>query len=278
MTDASLSIQRSLEAHPLREPLLRSVIQSLALPPGSRGLDAGCGIGLPALLLAQALASHGRIIGMDLAPEVLAYGDNLVRQAGYSNRITFCAGDVSRLPYADDSFDWAWSIDCIGYPFGELAPLLAELIRVVKPGGSLILLAWSSQQLLPGYPLLEARLNATCSAYIPYLEGVNPELSFLRAMRWFREAGLEDITAQTFVGDVRAPLSRDQRTALISLFDMLWGQPQPGVSPEDWEAYQRLCTPGSAEFILDIPDYYAFFTYTLFRGTVPGASPSAAAR
>lgn len=268
MTDASLSIQRSLKAHPLRELLLRSVIQSLHLPPDSRGLDAGCGIGLPALVLAEALASQARIIGMDLAPEVLAYGNNLVRQSGYADCITYCAGDVSRLPFADDSFDWAWSVDCIGYPFGELAPLLAELIRVVKPGGSLILLAWSSQQLLPGYPLLEARLNATCSAYIPYLEGVNPELNFLRAMRWFREAGLEDITARTFVGDVRAPLSRDQRIALISLFDMLWGQPQPQVSPQDWQAYQRLCTPGSAECILDVPDYYAFFTYTMFRGKV----------
>jgi len=276
VTDASLSIQRSLEAHPLREPLLRSVIQTLGLPPASRGLDAGCGIGLPALLLAQALAPQARIIGMDLAPEVLAYGDNLVRQAGYADRITYCAGDVSRLPYAEDSFDWAWSIDCIGYPFGELAPLLAELIRVVKPGGSLILLAWSSQQLLPGYPLLEARLNATCSAYIPYLEGVKPELSFLRLMRWFREAGLQDITARTFVGDVQAPLSRDQRAALISLFDMLWGQPQPGVSPEDWGAYQRLCLPGSADFILDIPDYYAFFTYTLLRASVPAGNPRGA--
>jgi demethylmenaquinone methyltransferase/2-methoxy-6-polyprenyl-1,4-benzoquinol methylase len=49
---------------------------------------------------------------------------------------------------------------------------------------------------------------------------------------------------------------------------MLWGEPQPGVAPEDWEAFQRLCRPGSAEFILDIPDYYAFFTYTLFEGKV----------
>ena len=268
MTDTSLYIQNLLEAEPLREPLMRSLIRSLELPPGSRGLDAGCGIGLQALLLAEALEPHGQVTGMDILPELLAYGRDHVRKAGYADRVTFCTGDVSRLPYADHSFDWVWSADCIGYPLGDLAPLLPELMRVVRPGGSIILLAWSSQQLLPGYPLLEARLNATCSAYIPYLEGANPERIFLRAAHSFRKAGLEDVQAQTFVGDVHAPLSEGQRLSLISLFNMLWGEPQPGVSTEDWQAYQRLCTPGSAEFILDIPDYYAFFTYSLFRGKV----------
>jgi demethylmenaquinone methyltransferase/2-methoxy-6-polyprenyl-1,4-benzoquinol methylase len=58
------------------------------------------------------------------------------------------------------------------------------------------------------------------------------------------------------------------RIALISLFDMLWGQPQPTVSPADWSEYQRLCHPESPDFILNLPDYYAFFTYTLFKGIV----------
>jgi demethylmenaquinone methyltransferase/2-methoxy-6-polyprenyl-1,4-benzoquinol methylase len=49
---------------------------------------------------------------------------------------------------------------------------------------------------------------------------------------------------------------------------MLWGDPQAETSAEDWAEYQRLCQPGSADFILDIPGYYAFFTYTLFRGQV----------
>jgi demethylmenaquinone methyltransferase/2-methoxy-6-polyprenyl-1,4-benzoquinol methylase len=269
MTDISITIQNLLEAEPLRYPLLRSVIQSLNLPPGSHGLDAGCGIGLQAVLLAEAVGAQGQVTGMDILPELLAYGQDLVSNAGYADRITFCAADVGRLPFADHAFDWAWSADCIGYPLGDLAPVLAELMRVVRPGGSIILLAWSSQQLLPGYPLLEARLNATCSAYIPYLEGANPELHFLRAGHSFQKAGLENIQSQTFVGDVQAPLSHGQRTALISLFNMLWGQPQPQVSPEDWQAFQRLCLPASAEFILDIPDYCAFFTYTMFQGKVP---------
>ncbi len=268
MTEANLIIQNLLEANALREPALRSIIQSLQLPRGSHGLDAGCGIGLQAILLSEAVGADGYVTGVDIMPELLAYGENLIAQAGLSDRIKFHAGDVSRLPYKDDHFDWVWSADCIGYPAGELPPLLQELIRVVKPGGSVILLGWSSQQLLPGHPLLEARLNATCSGYIPFLKEKRPEANFMRALSTFQNAGLEDLKAQTFVGEAQAPLSSREHIALTSLFEMLWGVPQPEASAEDWEEYQRLCIPGSADFILNLPDYYAFFTYSMFQGRV----------
>ncbi len=268
MTDPNLYIQRLLEANPLREPALRSAIQALQLPRASHGLDVGCGIGLQALLLAEAVGAEGHIVGMDIDPELLKFGENLVAQAGLAKQISFRQGDMRQLPFADDTFDWVWSADCVGYPVGELAPILQELLRVVKPGGSIIILAWTSQQVLAGYPLLEARLNATCSAYLPYLKGKNSEQHFLRALHSFREAGLDDVRAQTFVGSVQSLLTMGERVALTSLFEMLWGQPQPEVSPDDWNEYQRLCKPESADFILDTQDYYAFFTYSLFRGRV----------
>jgi demethylmenaquinone methyltransferase/2-methoxy-6-polyprenyl-1,4-benzoquinol methylase len=273
MTNANLCIQRSLEANPLREPVLRSMIQSIQLPAGSHGLDAGCGIGLQALQLSEAVRPNGRVTGLDIDPGLLAYGKERLSGAGYADRIAFCGGDVSKFPFVDDSFDWVWSADCIGYPAGELAPFLGELVRLVMPGGSVILLAWSSQQLLPGYPFLEARLNSTCSAYLPFLRDKKPEMNFLRALHSFQKVGLEEVGAQTFVGDVQAPLTEGVRAALVSLFDMLWGQQQPEVSAQDWQDYRRLCLPGSPDFILDLPDYYAFFTYTMFRGRVPLASP-----
>ncbi len=240
----------------------------LQLPSGSRGLDAGCGIGLQALMLAQETGSAGRVTGLDIDLEQLAYGHNRVRRAGEAGRITLCQADIGRLPFARHSFDWAWSADCIGYPAGDLRPLLGELKRVVRPGGSIFLLGWSSQQLLPGHVFLEARLNATCSAYLPYLQDKAPESSFLRSISQMRQAGLAQVQAQTFVGQVQAPLSDAQSAALASLFEMLWGQPQPQVSPQDWEAYRRLCEPASPDFILNVDGYYAFFTYTLFRGEV----------
>ena len=268
MTNTDMYIQNLLESNPLREPLLREIIRDLGLPVGSHGLDAGCGIGLQTLLLLDAIGTNGHVTGLDILPELLEYGRALVAKAGVSHQIDFRAGDVNHLPFEDDSFDWVWSMDCIGYPAGELEPILKELIRVVKPGGDVFLLGWSSQQLLPGYPLLEARLNGTCSGYLPYLKDMAPESNFMRASRSLRKAGFEKIKAQTFVGDVQAPLNDDLRTALASLFEMLWGTPQPEVSEEDWNEYQRLCKTSSLDFILNIPEYYGFFTYTLFRGGI----------
>jgi len=255
-------------SNPLREPVLRSAIQALRLPSGSRGLDAGCGIGLQALLLAEAVGPAGHVTGLDLSPEFLVCAEGIVEQAGLSEQISFQEGHVRELPFDDDTFDWAWSADCVGYAPMEPLPLVKELARVVKPGGSVAILAWSSEKLLPGHPLLEARLNATSSGIAPFVEGKKPESHFLRALGWFRHAGLEEPTARTFAGDAHAPLTDDLRNALIALFEMRWPGVESELTPEDWAAYQRLCLPESPDFILDRPDYYAFFTYSMFHGKV----------
>ena len=269
MTESDAYIQKLVESNPLRESVLRDAIQALHLPSGSRGLDAGCGVGLQAILLAEAVGSTGHVTGLDMSPEFLLYAEKRLNRSNLAKQISFKEGNVKELPFDKDTFDWVWSCDCVGYPVGDLFTSLRELTRVVKPGGIVAILAWSSQQLLPGYPLLEARLNATCSSYVPVVKGKRPEDHFLRALGSFRKAGLVNSTARTFIGDVQAPLDHAIRTALISLFQMLWGDPQPGVSREDWGEYNRLCDPESPDFILNLSDYYAFFTYTMFFGKVP---------
>jgi ubiquinone/menaquinone biosynthesis C-methylase UbiE len=268
MADTDHFVQMAYVSNPLREPALRSAIQALQFPAGSRGLDAGCGIGLQSLLLAEAVGPSGHITGLDLSPEFLDHAEEIVGKAGLSERISFRQGDVRKLPFDDSSFDWAWSVDCVGYAPLEPLPLVKELARVVKPGGSVALLAWSSETLLPGYPVLEARLDATVSGIAPFVKGKRPEVHFLRALGWFRELGLEEPTARTFVGDAYAPLGDDLRHALIALFQMRWPGVEAELSQEDQAEFKRLCLPESPDFILDHPDYYAFFTYSMFHGRV----------
>ena len=267
-TDVDAIIHSHTVFNSMREPVNRSAIQALGLPAGSRGLDAGCGIGLQAISLAEAVGPAGHVTGLDLSPENLGYAERIVEQRGLSERISFKEGSVDDLPFDDDTFDWAWSVDCVGYISTEPLPLLKELTRVVKPGGNVAILAWSSQQLLPGYPLLEARLNATSSGIAPFVKGMRPESHFLRALDWFHNASLREPTAQTFIGNVHAPLSDDIRNALMSLFQMHWGEPHSELSQEDWAEYQRICQPESSDFILNLTDYHAFFTYSMFRGKV----------
>jgi ubiquinone/menaquinone biosynthesis C-methylase UbiE len=268
MPDIDYFVQMAHVSNPLREPILRSAIQVLKLSTGSRGLDAGCGIGLQALLLAETVGPAGHITGLDLSPELLDYAKNIVKKAGLSDRISFREGDVNELPFDDDSFDWASSVDCVGYAPIEPLPLVKELARVVKPGGSVAILAWSCEKLLPGYPLLEARLNVTSAGIAPFVKGKKPEAHFLRALGWFRDAGLEQCTVRTFVGDAYAPLTEDLRSALTALFQMRWPGVESELRQDDWVEYQRLCLPESPDFILDHPDYYAFFTYSMFHGKV----------
>lgn len=268
MPDTDYYVEMLRVTNPLRVPVLRSAIWTLRLHSGSRGLDAGCGIGLPALLLAEAVGPNGHVTGLDLSPEFLVVAKEIVEKASLSEHISFQEGDVNKLPFDDDTFDWVWSVDCVGYAPLEPLPLVKELARVVKPGGSVAILAWSSEKLLPGYPLLEARVNATSPGIAPFTKGKSPELHLLRALGWLRDAGLEEPTAQTFAGDAYAPLTDDLRNALIALFQMRWPGVGSELTQEDWAEYQRLCLPESPDFILNHPDYYAFFTYSMFHGKV----------
>ena len=268
MSDIECYASRLKCADPLREAAIRAAIHSLQLPPGSRGLDAGCGIGLQIPLLAEAVGPTGHVTGLDISPEFLTRAEALAAQAGLSERAAFREGNIHQIPFDDHTFDWLWSADCAGYPTHIPLSLVQELARVVRPGGTVAILVWSSQMLLPGYPLLEARLNATGAGIAPFTQSMKPEQHYLRALGWFRAVGLRGCTAQTLVGDLQSPLTGEMRAALVDLFEMRWGGSQAEMSREDWAEYQRLCRPQSPDFIGDRPDYYAFFTESLFYGQV----------
>jgi demethylmenaquinone methyltransferase/2-methoxy-6-polyprenyl-1,4-benzoquinol methylase len=254
---------------PLRDPAIRQAIQMLDLPEGSHGLDAGCGIGSHTLLLAETVGPEGHVTGLDLFADFVAHARNQAKQSGLSNRVTFRQGNVNELPFNDETFDWAWSVDCVGHiSIGQPLEGLRELARVVRPGGRVALLGYSSQMLLPGFPMLEARLNASASATTVLAAGTEPNAQFTRALGWFHEAGLEEPIARTVVGTVHTPLDHGVRRALISLFGMLWGEMQSTMDSADRDHYLRLTEPDSPDFILDAPDYYAFFTYSMFEGRV----------
>jgi ubiquinone/menaquinone biosynthesis C-methylase UbiE len=255
--------------HRVTEPAIRSAIRALGLPPGSRGLDVGCGIGGHTLWLAEAIAPGGHVTGVDISSDHLAQAKKGARKSGLAERVSFQYGDMNDLPFDDDAFDWVWNADTL-YVGAKALPVLNELARVVKPGGMMAILFWSSQKLLPGYPLLEARLNATYAANYPCTDAMQPESHILRALGWLQKVGLEEPRVHTFVADVFAPLEDVARKALTWTFQMFWRNAESEVTPEDWAEFQRLCRPESPDFILNRPDYYAFITYSLFYGKVPG--------
>ncbi|MBN2168299.1 MAG: methyltransferase type 11, partial [Actinobacteria bacterium] len=125
-------------------------------------------------------------------------------------------------------------------------------------------LGWLSQTMLPGYPRLEAGLNAAA----PYITGIRPGEHFLNVLSWFLEAGLKNGRGHVFTGSIQAPLSDIERRTILAFFDMLWSESKQGVSQEDWAQYERITDPASTDYILNDPGYFAFFSYVMFTATV----------
>lgn len=268
-SDMSGYINSLLLSQPLREPLMKDVIRLMALPASSYGLDVGCGIGLNTFMLAETLGFDGRIVGLDSEEQMLSKAQSMLSKFVLNGSVTLEKGDARKLVFPDQCFDWACSIDCVGALDFDPVILLKELHRVVKLGGRVFIIIWSSQMLLPGYPLLEAQLNATSAGIAPFAIGMEQDRHIMRAPGWFRQAGFTDVRAQTLVMDIGSPLNAKIIAALTDLFEMRWGSGvEKEVSPELWHDYQRLCKPNSPDFILKIPDYYAFFTYSVFSGRV----------
>jgi len=256
------------QADLLRIPGIQSAIDALRLPKGSRGLDAGCGIGSLTTHLADAIGTDGHVTGVDSSAALLRIADHSA--IGSTDRVSFQRTDVMNLPFDAMSFDWAWSVDCVGFIPGDPVTQIGELVRVVRPGGTIALLLWSSQQLLPGHPILEARLNATTLGLAPFTAGDDPETHHLRALRWLTEAGLADPSARTFVCTAHAPLDEEHRDALAAMIGMRWGDHPAELNDDDLAEYRRITDRKSPDSIVDHPGYYGFFTYSMFSGTVAG--------
>jgi demethylmenaquinone methyltransferase/2-methoxy-6-polyprenyl-1,4-benzoquinol methylase len=254
---------------PLQRPLLRRVVETIGLPPGSHGLDAGCGVGLQLPLFAEAVGPRGRLTGLDIHPEFLEEARRNVDRWGLAGRVSLVQGDVYRLPFREGEFDWIWSASCACYAMVHPMELLNGLRRILKPGGSLLIVVWTAEQLLPGYPRLEALLHATTPGLAPFKAGTSPENHFLRLAGWMRRAGFREVTARPFTEGVCAPFAEPIRMALVSLLEMRWSGAEEELTSTDRRLYRSLTDPSSPDFILNIPDYYGFYTYTLFRGKSP---------
>lgn len=122
-----------------RRTVLEGVIAGLGLPPGARILDAGCGSGRNMVELAR----HGGVTGIELSETSAA----LARERGAGEVIS---GSVLEMPFADDSFDLAVSLDVIEHLEDDLGAL-RELRRTVAPGGALLVTVPAYQWLWSGH-------------------------------------------------------------------------------------------------------------------------------
>ena len=105
------------------------------IEPGEAVLDLGCGTGYDAFVAAQLVGPTGRVVGIDLSPEMLAMAKAGQAETGFP-QVEFHEAAVEVLPFADRSFDIALSNGVLNLVPDKPAAL-REIFRVLRPGGRL---------------------------------------------------------------------------------------------------------------------------------------------
>jgi ubiquinone/menaquinone biosynthesis C-methylase UbiE len=163
---ANASQKWRMQSAALGSDMTRAIVDATQVGPGMRVLDIACGTGEPAISLA-ALVGNGEIVGVDLSPGPLKIAGERAAQRGLTN-VSFRQADAHHLPFPDNTFDRVTSRLGVMF-FSDLPQAIAEMHRVLKPGGKAILLVWGPMdqpyfattigtvlRLLPGIDLPES--------------------------------------------------------------------------------------------------------------------------
>ena len=142
---------------PLQEfttPPAASLVAFAQIKPGARALDVACGTGVVAVTLAR---SGAQVDALDLTPALLEVGRENAAIARV--KVAFVEGDVEHLPYPDTTFDAVLSQ--FGHMFAPRPEVaIGEMLRVLKPGGTLAFNTWPPE-------LFVGRLFALTAKYSP---------------------------------------------------------------------------------------------------------------
>lgn len=118
---------------------LEATVEAAAMmqaAPGDHLLDVGSGIGGPARWVARRFRC--KVTGIDLTPEFCDVARRLTRRLGMDDRVAFEVGDALAMPFPDDTFDGAWSMN-VSMNVADKGALYREIRRVLRPGAWLVL-------------------------------------------------------------------------------------------------------------------------------------------
>jgi len=133
--------------NPIRRCYMRPVLDRVSIRSGERVLELGPGPGIFTMDAAQRVGPQGKLIAVDIQPEMIAQVQERVQEAGLTNVETHIAS-AYELPLDDATIDRAFLIAVLP-EIPDQARALAELHRVVKPGG---LLSITEEFMDPDYP------------------------------------------------------------------------------------------------------------------------------
>jgi len=131
-----------------------------ALCAGETVVDLGSGAGFDCFLAARQVGDSGRVIGVDMTPEMITKARDNARKAGVSN-VSFRLGEIEHVPVADGTADVVMS-NCVINLSPEKAQVFREIYRVLKPGGRLAVADVVASAPLPGALKEDLKAYAAC--------------------------------------------------------------------------------------------------------------------
>ena len=153
-----------------------------SLKEGDIVLDLGSGAGFDAFLAAQRVGKTGRVIGVDMTPEMLEKARANAKKGGYEN-VEFRSGEIEKLPVEDSSIDVIIS-NCVINLSPDKESVFRESFRVLKPGGRLMV---SDLVLVKELPVV---IKESVEAYVGCLAGAIMKDEYLS---FIKKSGFRDV-------------------------------------------------------------------------------------
>jgi SAM-dependent methyltransferase len=197
------------------------VVQGAALSPGMHVLDLASGSGEPALSLSAAVGPEGRVTATDLIREMLQIAEENAAARNIKN-IVFRAVDAEQLPFPAGLFD---RVTCrFGIMFvPDIQKALAEMRRVLKPGGRVSFITWGSME---ENPLFSTMLRP----FLKYVEVPPPPPDAPHVFRFADENKLANLITAAGYQDVR-----------VTKHKINWAW--PGTPEQAWQGGSELAAP-----------------------------------
>lgn len=121
-------------------------LERLSVVEGETVLEIGFGTGHSLKRIAKLVGPAGRVYGIDISPEMLEKTKRRLEKEGLANKVELCCGDATCLPFNESAFDAVFmSFTLEGFDTPEIPGALAQIKKVLKPGGRLGIIDMSKE-------------------------------------------------------------------------------------------------------------------------------------